>query len=82
MIHRRRLIKLSAAAALAPSVACPAIAQETWPNKPVRIIIPFTPGGGLIVGPPGTINAVVVVVVIGFLAAIQFYFLTRNRYKV
>ncbi|HLX58410.1 MAG TPA: hypothetical protein VKR83_15440 [Ktedonobacteraceae bacterium] len=44
--------------------------------------IPFTPGGGLIVGPPGTINAVVVVVIIGLLAAIQFYFLTRNRYKV
>ena len=46
MINRRRLIKLSAAAALAPSIACPAIAQSTWPNKPVRILIPFTPGGG------------------------------------
>ena len=46
MIHRRKLIKLSAAAALVPSLACPAIAQATWPNKPVRILIPFTPGGG------------------------------------
>jgi tripartite-type tricarboxylate transporter receptor subunit TctC len=46
MIHRRRLIKLSAAAALASSIARPAIAQATWPNKPVRILIPFTPGGG------------------------------------
>jgi len=46
MINRRRLIKLSAAAALVPSVACPAIGQATWPNKPVRILIPFTPGGG------------------------------------
>lgn len=46
MIDRRRLIRLSAAAALAPSVACPAIAQSAWPNKPVRILIPFTPGGG------------------------------------
>jgi len=46
MINRRRLIKLSAATALVPSVACPAIGQATWPNKPVRILIPFTPGGG------------------------------------
>lgn len=54
----------------------PVFANETEPN------IPFTPGGGLIVGPPGTINAIVVVIVIGLLAGLQFYFLTRNRYKV
>jgi tripartite-type tricarboxylate transporter receptor subunit TctC len=46
MIARRRLIKLSAAAALASSVGCPAVAQAGWPNRPVRIPIPFTPGGG------------------------------------
>ena len=46
MLDRRRLIRLSAAAAIAPNVACPAIGQTTWPNKPVRILIPFTPGGG------------------------------------
>ena len=45
MLNRRKLIKLSAAAALAP-VARPAVAQASWPNKAVRIIIPFTPGGG------------------------------------
>ena len=46
MIDRRRLLKRSAAATIAPGVACPAVAQSTWPNKPVRILIPFTPGGG------------------------------------
>src|SRR6476646_11947622 len=46
MIDRRRLLKLSAVATLAPVIACPAVAQSTWPNKPVRILIPFTPGGG------------------------------------
>jgi tripartite-type tricarboxylate transporter receptor subunit TctC len=45
MLNRRKLIKLSAAAAFAP-VARPAVAQSNWPNKAVRIIIPFTPGGG------------------------------------
>lgn len=54
----------------------PVFTNETEPN------IPFTPGGGLIIGPPGSINAVVVIVVIGLLAGLQFYFLTRNRYKV
>lgn len=44
MISRRRLIKMSAAASL--GLARPAIAQAGWPNRPVRIYIPFTPGGG------------------------------------
>lgn len=52
-----------------------------FPNE-TEANIPFTPGAGLIVGPPGTINAIVIFVLIGILAAIQFYFLTRNRYKV
>ena len=46
MINRRRLIKLSAAASLASGLARPAVAQAAWPNRPVRIVIPFTPGGG------------------------------------
>jgi len=54
----------------------PVFPNETEPN------IPFTPGGGLVLGSGGNINAVVVFVIIGILAAVQFYFLTRNRYKV
>src|SRR6476646_5025530 len=46
MISRRRLIKVSAAASLASGLARPAIGQAGWPNRPVRIAIPFTPGGG------------------------------------
>ena len=40
----RRTFSLSAAA-LAASVAAPSLAQSTWPNKPIRIIVPYTPGG-------------------------------------
>ena len=46
MIDRRRLIKLSPPPLLAPTLARPAIGQAGWPNRPVSIAIPFTPGGG------------------------------------
>lgn len=46
MISRRRLIKSAVAASLTSGLASPAIAQAGWPNRPVRILIPFTPGGG------------------------------------
>lgn len=40
----RRVFNLSAAAA-AVSVAAPSLAQSAWPAKPIRIVVPYTPGG-------------------------------------
>ncbi len=50
--------------------------RETEPN------IPSTPGTGFNAGITGGAHAIVVFFVIGILAAIQFYFLVRNRYRV
>jgi tripartite-type tricarboxylate transporter receptor subunit TctC len=49
MINRRRLIATSAAAMLAPASIGRAQAQtptQTWPNRFVRLVVPFPPGGG------------------------------------
>lgn len=43
MITRRHAIKLAAAAALVPNGAAHA---QAWPNRFVRLIVPFPPGGG------------------------------------
>jgi hypothetical protein len=57
--------------------------RETNPN------IPFVPGKVIPVPPPagqpvtpGTPDAMVMLLIMGILAGIQFYFLVRNRYKV
>ena len=43
MIQRRSLLAIP----LALGLASPAIAQAPWPNRPVRVIVGFPPGGSL-----------------------------------
>ena len=43
-LDRRSYLKLMGATGLA-STGLPALAQDAWPNKPVRWIVPFAPGG-------------------------------------
>jgi tripartite-type tricarboxylate transporter receptor subunit TctC len=40
----RRRFNLAVTAA-ASAVCAPLLAQNAWPNKPIRIIVPYTPGG-------------------------------------
>jgi len=45
MLNRRRFVGLTAAAVAAPSIISSRARAADWPTKPVRIVVPFTPGG-------------------------------------
>jgi tripartite-type tricarboxylate transporter receptor subunit TctC len=46
MITRRRFLELSAATAIASSVGAHRASAQAWPNRIIRLIAPFPPGGG------------------------------------
>jgi tripartite-type tricarboxylate transporter receptor subunit TctC len=52
MIDRRRLVALAASSALAPvlggrTAVAQASSVQGWPGRFVRLVVPFTPGGGI-----------------------------------
>jgi tripartite-type tricarboxylate transporter receptor subunit TctC len=45
MLNRRRFAGLAAAALAAPSIIASRALAADWPARPVRVVVPFTPGG-------------------------------------
>jgi tripartite-type tricarboxylate transporter receptor subunit TctC len=44
-LHRRRFLHLAASAAILPLASRSSFAQAAYPTRPVRVIVPFAPGG-------------------------------------
>jgi tripartite-type tricarboxylate transporter receptor subunit TctC len=45
-MQRRQLLAAAGALALCSAASLPAFAQDAYPNKPIRLIVPFPPSGG------------------------------------
>jgi tripartite-type tricarboxylate transporter receptor subunit TctC len=44
-LTRRTLLRTGAASAVLPLLGAPAIGQGAWPNKPIRVVVSYPPGG-------------------------------------